>query len=235
MFSQDLLSNGRDLPWMKRALTDRSYKKFVNCNVPDNSMTNSDLATYGDALLKFALCSILLDRPGHMSVSKSHYESDKTLVTVIGKRYRIMDHLLYDRDDRNIASDYNWSPGSGNEDRRHKHIATAVEAVLGAIYKEHGDMDEIISIAEHWVSVVDEEDRITDAIRQRRSQDHATRKNTADVRTAPRAVPPAICMGVCFPSTYLHHMATGYTDSDRSPTGPKVQVNATAAHIMPMA
>ena len=167
----DMLSNGRDLPWMKRALTDRSYKKFVNCNVPDNSMTNSDLATYGDALLKFALCSILLDRPGHMSVSKSHYESDKTLVTVIGKRYRIMDHLLYDRDDRNIASDYNWSPGSGNEDRRHKHIATAVEAVLGAIYKEHGDMDEIISIAEHWVSVVDEEDRITDAIRQRRSRD----------------------------------------------------------------
>lgn len=64
---------------------------------------------------------------------------------------------------------------------------------------------------------------------------HATRKNTADVRTAPRAVPPAICMGVCFPSTYLHYMATGYTDSDRSPTGPKVQVNATAAHIMPMA
>ncbi len=164
----DMLTKGRELRWMKRALTDKSYKKVENRNVPGNGTTNADLATYGDALLKFALCSVLLDGSDQLSVSKAHYESDRTLVTVIGKHYDIIQYLQYDRDDKKIARDYNWSPGSGNTDRGHKHIATAVEAVLGAIYKERGDMDEIIGIARSWVCMVDENDRITDAVRQHR-------------------------------------------------------------------
>lgn len=162
------LSDRDSLQWVGRALTDKSYKKYSNQNVPDNSMTNADLATYGDALLKFVLCGILLGRSEQMSVDKSKYEQDRTLVTVIGKHYRIMDYLKYDRDNNKIAVDYNWAPGSGKKDRSHKHIATAVEAVLGAIYKQHGDMDEIVDIVERWISMVDEENRITDAVRQRR-------------------------------------------------------------------
>lgn len=152
-------------PWVRRALTDKSYKKAVNDTVTENSGNNADLATYGDALLKFAYCSILLDRSNQMSVDKSGYESDRVLVTVVGKHYGIFSRLIYDQKDPNILPDYNWTPNASNEDPKHKHIATAVEAVLGALYQEHGDMAEIIDLARSWKDMIDGAANVRDAVR----------------------------------------------------------------------
>ena len=44
----------------KQALTDTSYKNIVHSLSDDN--TNSGLATYGDAVLKLALCKVYWDK-----------------------------------------------------------------------------------------------------------------------------------------------------------------------------
>lgn len=170
----EALENRDGLLWVKRGLTDDSYKKYVNRNVPGHSDDNFNLATFGDSLLKFALTSLLLDCREQLSKARQEYESDMVLVTVIGKHYRIADYMLYDRNDRNIATDYVWSPKepskgkskkSRNDDNSHKHIATAVEGVLGGIYKEHGDLGEILEIVRRWIDMIDSERSISKAVR----------------------------------------------------------------------
>ena len=114
---------------------------------------NTELATYGDALLKFTLCELFLDRVNKLSAVKQNYESDVALVGV-AERYDLLRYLHFDRADRRIPQDYEVRPVPldcpPDEERRlradnekHKYIATAVEALLGAMYHAHADMDEI--------------------------------------------------------------------------------------------
>ena len=139
--------------WRTRALTDKSYKPIYQKKYKrrlDDKQVNTELATYGDAVLKLALCEILLDRREKLSETKSLYERDTTLVG-IGAHYRILDYLDFDKNDPNIPNDYNVRP----HDDDHKFIATAVEALLGAIYKTNGDMREIVSIVRGWMKLAD--------------------------------------------------------------------------------
>ena len=63
-------------PTRQRALTASSYKNKEHQLKDAN--TNSELATYGDALLKLAFCKILFDeRISNITVKKQEYESDK--------------------------------------------------------------------------------------------------------------------------------------------------------------
>lgn len=66
-----------------RALTCKSYgevyKREHHCEIYPRA-TNFELATYGDALLKFALCTLLLDKCTLLSKEKEKFETDKFLI-----------------------------------------------------------------------------------------------------------------------------------------------------------
>lgn len=102
-------------------------------------------------MLKLALCEILLDRAEKLSETKSRYERDTALVKV-GEHYQILNYLHYDRYDPHIPQNYAVSEW---DDDDHKYIATAVEAVLGAIYKTYRDMRMIVEIVRRWMQWTD--------------------------------------------------------------------------------
>lgn len=110
------------------------------------------MATYGDALLKFALCSLLLDKCPQLSEEKKKYENDRHLIEVVAKHYDLLDYMNFDRDDEKIPQTYEV----GNNDViKYKYIATTVEAVLGAIYQENGDFKSICKLIESWIELLD--------------------------------------------------------------------------------
>ena len=152
------LQEGDD-PWRTRALTDATCRRDGH-RLPIEEV-NTELATYGDALLKFTLCELFLDRVNKLSAVKQNYESDVALVGV-AERYDLLRYLHFDRSDRRIPQDYSVRPVPldcpPDEERRlrsdnekHKYIATAVEALLGAMYHTHADMDEIRATVRSFV------------------------------------------------------------------------------------
>ena len=144
------LENKDKSRWVERALTDRSYKN-VNHNLKD-SETNSDLSTYGDAVLKLCLSEILFDKAEQLSKKREEYESDKFLVSVVANHYELLNHIKTDENDQNMKRDYLYDGRKKNNNPR-KYIATAVEAVIGAIYKETGNLNKVITIIEGWTKL----------------------------------------------------------------------------------
>lgn len=130
---------------IKRALTDKSYRNIDN--TLDNSQTNTELATFGDSLIKYCLCEILLDNVGNISEEKKKFESDKFFVTVVAKKYNLLDKIL--KDEKTKPNDYEYV-GTKSKNNPHKYIATALEAMVGAIYKETGNMKEIKELIDSW-------------------------------------------------------------------------------------
>lgn len=125
----------QDTPEMRRALTDDTYKtvwqrEHRSAHTLADKEVNSELATLGDAVLKLALAEMLLDRVENITVVKQRYESDRVLVTVVGRHYGLLRYLRCDP--AVTKQDYDYAGDS------HKHIATALEAVLGAIYLTDG-------------------------------------------------------------------------------------------------
>ena len=162
--------------WVKRALTDRSFKKESQekkgKTLPKDE-TNEDLATYGDAVIKLGYLDIMLDKVKQPSQDKQKLESDEFFVTIIAKHYELLNYILTDRSDERIVGDYDYRPKDnpeGKEDPEekndskekkkpkknnarnpHKYIATAVEAMIGAIYIEEGKkLEPIIELLEEW-------------------------------------------------------------------------------------
>lgn len=132
--------------YVKRALTDSSFKN-VDKTVSDEK-TNTELATYGDAIIKYCLCEILLDDVTNISEKKKEYESNEYLVTKVACRYNLLDRIK--RDKTKKPNDYNYvSKKSSNNP--HKYIATAVEAMVAAIYLETKDMNAIKDLVEEWI------------------------------------------------------------------------------------
>ena len=140
-----------DEAWRTRALTAKSYKNVVH-GLSDIE-TGEELATYGDALLKFVLCEYLLDDddPKALSETKKQYESDRVLVDKLARHYDLLRYIRFDREDPHIPKNYDY------EDARHKYIATALEALLGAHYKIYGDLDTVRAIVRIWMSIIDRE------------------------------------------------------------------------------
>jgi len=135
-------------PMIRRALTDRSCRR-IRTDLGENDV-NTELATYGDAVLKLALCEILMGHPGNLSKEKQLYESDRALLHV-AKHYDLLSVLDFDRKDPLRPQSY--EPKGKVE--QHKYLATAVEALLGAIYFNHHDMKEIRAIVENWMMIID--------------------------------------------------------------------------------
>jgi len=158
LFSE-YLKNGSGY-WHRRALTDES---MMSRTLPESD-TNATLATYGDALLKFTLCQLLLDQVEELTIEKAKYESDVSLVK-LAKHYDLLDYLIFDRGNPHIPKDYHVLPiehsfsHSKKErvrrmNRRRKYIATAMEALLGAMYLDHGDLSEIRTVVTEWMRIL---------------------------------------------------------------------------------
>ena len=115
---EEYLNKKETSEWVKRALTDRSYKasksRGIKKNNPDyeeanNLKTNTDLATYGDALIKFIYSGILLDdNVEQLTKEKEKYESDRVFVIKIARHYDLIKYINFDKNDTRIPKNYNY-------------------------------------------------------------------------------------------------------------------------------
>ena len=140
-------------PEMRRALTDDTYKMVWQkehrsaTTLPDSAV-NSELATFGDAILKFLLAKkFFVMGVENITECKKNYESDRVLTTVIGRHYDIIRYLRFDREDKHIPKNYAYKGDS------HKYIATACEAALGAVYLKHG-MRAARTVVDEWYELI---------------------------------------------------------------------------------
>lgn len=150
--------NDTSQPTRQKALTAKSYKK-TDPSLQDKD-TNCGLATYGDALLKCAFCKILFNAGAeNITEKKQQYESDKVLVEIIARHYALLDHIRFDDTDANIPRDYNYrKPSRKDKESKSKYIATAVEALIAAIYLDNGeDFGLVVAIAEGWKDLIDKQ------------------------------------------------------------------------------
>lgn len=148
--------NDESQPTRQKALTAKSYKNVDN-SLEDKD-TNCELATYGDALLKYAYCEILFEKDvKSITEEKKEYESDRVLVEVIAKHYDLLNFIRFDENDDNIPRDYNYrEPPKKGKDSPSKYIATAVEALLAAIYLDNNkNIDLIVDIAKDWICLIE--------------------------------------------------------------------------------
>ena len=147
----------------KQALTDTSYKNIDHSLSDDD--TNAELATYGDAVLKLALCKVYRDKKNegikfsdNLSKWKEKHESDEVLVRVVAKHYKLLKFLKYDKEgngkpEEQKPQDYEHKGQKDND--RHKYIATAMEACVAAVYIENGE-SEVVEIVKQWIKLIDE-------------------------------------------------------------------------------
>lgn len=143
-------------PEMRRALTDDTYKMVWQkehrsaTTLPDSAV-NSELATFGDAILKFLLAEkFFAMRVENITECKKNYESDRVLTTVIGRHYDIIRRLRFDKQDRNIPRNYAYTD---RKKKSYKYIATACEAALGAVYLKHG-MRAARTVVDEWYELI---------------------------------------------------------------------------------
>ena len=106
---------------------------------------NTELATYGDALLRFTLTALFLDRVERLSEYIKPFLTDEFLIEHVAKHYGLLDHMLFDRTNPQIKQQYVYYDNDAT-----KYIATTVEAVLGDIYRETHSMPAIRRIVERW-------------------------------------------------------------------------------------
>ncbi|MEI3536534.1 MAG: ribonuclease III domain-containing protein [Bacilli bacterium] len=156
--------NKKDNEYVDLALIDKSYKSYIKKGVKKNEPNykdvnsfdkdNLDLSTLGDAIIKFVYVNLFIDDNKIKMLSKEieKYITDKYFITKVAKKYDILKHLKYDKSDSNMHTDYEYKD---NENR--KFIATAVEAMIGAIYlnliNKDGDwFKEISSILKEWMT-----------------------------------------------------------------------------------
>lgn len=143
--------------WIRIALTDRSFKsKYEKENGHRyEGPINANLATYGDNVLKLALSDLLFDVNDinlQLSEVKKRFESDEFLVTKVARHYDLIKVIIRNEGDEKMADNYDYKRGV-SRNNAYKFIATAVEALIGAIYKETKDLDIIISIVKDWMKL----------------------------------------------------------------------------------
>ena len=162
--------NEKENKYIKLALTDttavtlnknginKKNEKFEDVNSQES---NKQLSTLGDSIIKFYLCSYFYGKAENISEKKKYYETDEFLVSVIAKHYNLLNKLDYDSTKK--PNDYNYikcgktSTGKNKKSHNdHKFIATAVEAMIGAIYlinKNGNWFDEISTILKEWMTL----------------------------------------------------------------------------------
>lgn len=142
---------------LKKSGINKKNKEFEAVNSQE---CNKQLSTLGDSIIKFYLCSYFYGKTKNISEKKKYYETDEFLVSVIAKHYNLLNKLDYDSTKK--PNDYNYikcgktSTGKNKKSHNdHKFIATAVEAMIGAIYLINEDdnwFDEISTILKEWMT-----------------------------------------------------------------------------------
>lgn len=67
----------------------------------------------------------------------------------------MLEYIHKDKEDEKIKRDYDFikldkTSGKNRKRSPHKYFTTAVEAMIGAIYKEEGKLDKIIELIDSW-------------------------------------------------------------------------------------
>lgn len=154
---EEYLNKKETSKWVKRALTDKSYKN-INHDLKDSD-TNKELATYGDKIISHCYAEILLDNCDQLSIEIEKYIGDERFVTVIAKHYHLIEnkYISVDENDPNIVNHFSYeyqkpkkTSGGNKKESPDKFKATAVEAMIGAIYKEINDLKPIIELLDSW-------------------------------------------------------------------------------------
>ena len=91
---------------IKRALTAASYKN-IDHSLSEKDIAN-DLATYGDALIRFCYARILLDKCTQYSKEIEKYVTDERFVSIIARHYDLLKYIEFDYRDVNIVKDYDY-------------------------------------------------------------------------------------------------------------------------------
>ena len=135
---------------IKRALTDKSYKNVILSLKAED--TNFSLAAYGDSIIKMCLSKVFFDEGVEkITQERTKYESDEYLVKRVAKHYNLLTYILKDPNDKKMPDDYNYMAKKGNNP--HKYIATAVEAVIAAIYLETKDFKAVTEQIKIWIKL----------------------------------------------------------------------------------
>ena len=93
----------------------------------------------------------MLDKESKLSIEKAKVESDEYLVKTIAKHYNLLKFIDADKNNNDLPRNYDFiKPAKKNKDSPHKYIATAVEAMIGAIFKEINDLKPIIELLDSW-------------------------------------------------------------------------------------
>lgn len=147
--------------WVKRALTDPSFNNYrangVTKRAPDYEAkhtplpVNTDLATYGDAVIKFCYSALLLDTTKQLTEDKKKVECDKYLVDTVARHYKLLSYIDKDPRNRELPDDYDYESHGGTNKNPCKYIATAVEAMVGAIFQETRNLSGIIGLLDSWL------------------------------------------------------------------------------------
>ena len=91
-----------------------------------------------------------------LSVKKEKYEKYETLVKVIAKYHCMLNYININPNDDKFVKYHNYEYfRNGNKVSPHKYIATAVEAMIGAIYKEEKKLEPKIELIRKWKELVD--------------------------------------------------------------------------------
>ncbi|NCA67312.1 MAG: hypothetical protein EOM87_04520 [Clostridia bacterium] len=146
----EYLKNEKQSENIIRALTDRSCKNS-NTSLTDKDI-NRDLATLGDAIIKLRLTYKFLDKVDKLSEHKKQYEEDEFLVTKVAKSYGLLEYMRFDKTNVNIIKNYDYNKKTNNNNP-HKYIATAVEAMIGAIYLDTLNFIDIDNILDKWMKI----------------------------------------------------------------------------------
>lgn len=155
---EEYLENKDTYEFVKRALTAKSYKKEHQSL--ENKDVATDLATLGDAIIKLCYTKYFLDKVKQLSKEVEKYVTDERFVTVIARHYDLLKHIYYYKDDDKIKQDYDYNKpgktsGKNKKTSSYKYIATAVEAMIGAIYLETNDLDKISELLLKWKEFID--------------------------------------------------------------------------------
>lgn len=136
------------------------FEKYLNLNnewikIALNPNTNKNLATLGDSVLKLALADLLYGKVKHLSEHIKFYNTDRTLVEDIGRHYDVLKYIS--KDDLSLyEEDYQYIKKGKNKSNPKKYIATAIEALLGAIYLiNNHTMDEVKHIILEFKKIID--------------------------------------------------------------------------------
>ncbi|VEU83251.1 ribonuclease III domain-containing protein [Acholeplasma hippikon] len=120
-----------------------------------NPSINKNLATLGDSVLKLALADLLYGKVKYLSEHIKFYNTDRTLVEDIGKHYQILNYIRKEELEE-VHHDYAYIKKGKNKSNPKKYIATAIEALLGAIYLINNQtMDEVKAVILHFKKIID--------------------------------------------------------------------------------